>query len=147
VQKAYLLGGMILAGEFDKPVIIHCVRSYPELIFLKKRFAPAVNALIHGYNNNVQIFEQLLKHGCYISLGLAGLKRADVRAYIRRKPEILHRICLETDDSELTIEDIYNQAAQAFGMDVEKLCRLMKKNFISFFKVEDSCEMQDSAFK
>lgn len=137
VQKAYLAGCLKLAEELTKPVIIHCVRSYPEFISLKKLIAPKLNTLVHGYNNNVQILEELLKHGSYVSFGSVALERDDICSYIRRKPEVLNRICLETDDSETGIGSVYNCAAQVFEMDIEKLSRLMKNNFISFFQVEN----------
>ncbi|MDD5596765.1 MAG: TatD family hydrolase [Victivallaceae bacterium] len=137
VQKAYLTGILKLAGELSMPVIIHCVRCYPELTFLKKRFASGFNLLVHGYNNNVRILEELLKHGFYVSFAPAALERDDICSYIRQKPEILYRAGLETDDSGLTIENIFARAARVFEMDVEELAQLMKNNFVTFFQVED----------
>ena len=137
VQKAYFSGILKLAKELSMPVIVHCVRCYPELTFLKKRFAAGLNLLVHGYNSNVRILDELLKHGFYVSFSPAALERDDIRAHIRQKPEILYRTGLETDDSGLTIENIFERAAQVFEIDVEKLEQLMKNNFIKFFQLKD----------
>lgn len=137
VQEAYSGGVLRLAAELDKPVIVHCVRCYSELISLKKRWAPEVNMLVHGYNSNVQVLDELLRHGFYVSFGSAALKRAELCGHVRRKPEILSRTGLETDASDLTVEEIYQQAAAAFGVDVGELSRLMKNNFTAFFQVKD----------
>ena len=60
-----------LAEELRKPLIIHCVKAYSELIAVKKRTGSSVPWIIHGYNNNEQILRQLLDHGFYISVGAA----------------------------------------------------------------------------
>ncbi len=134
VQKAYFTEALKLAKELNKPLIIHCVRCYPELLSIKKQFAPDLNMLIHGYNGNIETLKQLLKHDCYVSLGAAALKREDVCRYVRQKPDYLHQICLETDDSGINISDIFIRAAKVFETDIQKLTRIMKINFISLFQ-------------
>jgi len=134
IQEAYFSQSIKLAKELDKAMIIHCVRCYPELLSIKKKFAPDLNMLVHGYNGKIQILEQLLKHDFYISFGSVSLKRDDICEYIRQKPEYLHRICLETDDSGLNIEDIYKRAAKVFEINIQELKQVMKTNFISLFQ-------------
>ena len=134
VQEAYFGESIKLARELAKPLIIHCVRCYPELLSIRKKSAPDLTMLVHGYNGKTEILEQLLKHDFYVSFGSVSLKRDDICEYIRQKPEYFHRICLETDDSGLNIEEIYTRAAKVFEMDIQKLKQLMKKNFISLFQ-------------
>ena len=43
-----------LAEELRKPLIIHCVKAYSELIAVKKRTGSSVPWIIHGYNNNLR---------------------------------------------------------------------------------------------
>ena len=134
VQKAYFSEIVKLAEELNKPVIVHCVRYYPELLSIKKHCARDLKILVHGYNGNVKILKQLLKHHFYVSFGSLSLKREDICAFICQKPKYLNFICLETDDSGVTIEEIYKRAAKVFSMDIEELVQLMKKNFISLFQ-------------
>lgn len=138
IQAVFLAAALKLAAELNKTVIAHCVRCYPELLSLKKQIAPGLNMLVHGYNGKIEIMEQLFKHNCYVSFGAAALRRDDICGYIRRKPVCLRRICLETDDSDINIQDIYNNAAQVFELDVEELARIMKTNFISLFQGFDN---------
>ncbi len=60
-----------LAEELCKPLIIHCVKAYSELIAVRKRTKSSVAWIVHGYNNNERILRQLLDHGFYISVGAA----------------------------------------------------------------------------
>ena len=134
IQKVYFIGALKLAKELKKTLIVHCVRCYPELLSMKKQFAPDVNMLVHGYNGKIEILKQLLKQDCYVSFGAAALRRDDICGYIRQKPDCLQRICLETDDSDANIKDIFKHASQVFEIDISELKRIMKTNFISLFQ-------------
>jgi TatD DNase family protein len=134
IQKAYLAESIKLARSLNKPLIVHCVRCYPELISIKKQFAPDIKMLVHGYNGNTKILEQLFEHDFYVSFGSVSLKHNNIYEYIRHNPEYLNRICLETDDTGLSVEDIYKRAATAFEIDIEELKQIMKTNFIYLFQ-------------
>ena len=61
VQETYFSEIIKLAGELNRPVIVHCVRYYPELLSVKKHCARDLKILVHGYNGNVSILKQLFK--------------------------------------------------------------------------------------
>ena len=134
VQKTYFAELLKLAKELNKPMIVHCVRYYPELIAIKTQFAPDLKVLIHGYNGNVEILKQLLKHNFYVSFGSLSLKRDDIYEFILQNPQYLKRVCLETDDSGINIKEIYKRAAKVLEMDIKELEQVMKNNFISLFQ-------------
>ena len=138
IQKAYLAESIKLARSLNKPLIVHCVRCYPELISIKKQFAPDIKMLVHGYNGNTKILEELFEHDFYVSFGSVSLKHNNIYEYIRHKPEYFKRICLETDDTGISVEDIYRRAATAFEIDIEELKQIMKTNFISLFQDSDN---------
>ena len=50
----------------NKPVVIHCVKAYNELILLKKKLKPKVPWVVHGFNQNEQILNALLKNDFFI---------------------------------------------------------------------------------
>ena len=49
-----------LAESIQKPVIIHCVRAFNEVIALKKKLKPTVPMIIHGFNKGETILKELL---------------------------------------------------------------------------------------
>ncbi|MCK4982297.1 MAG: TatD family hydrolase, partial [Victivallaceae bacterium] len=95
IQKLYFTGALKLAKELNKTLIVHCVRCYPELLSMKKQFAPDVNMLVHAYNGKIEILKQLLKQDCYVSFAAAAPRRDDICGYIRQKPDCLQHVCLE----------------------------------------------------
>ena len=122
-----------LAEKFNKPVIIHCVKAYSELIQIKKQKFPDLTWIIHAFNENKQIAEQLLNLGCYFSFGkFIMIDGTKARSSYDILP--LERIFFETDEQEcLSIQKVYNMGASLKGMEIEVLKERIYSNFVTVF--------------
>lgn len=130
-EQIRIFGRVIEMSEFYRlPLIIHCVRAYPELLRLHNRYRPLQPWIIHGYNNNGEILRELLRHGCFIA---GGKQLMDERSNIwELLPEIpLERLFLETDDSDYRIDAVYARAAERIGVKIGELERFIYDNFLS----------------
>ena len=58
-----------LSETYRKPMIIHCVRAYSEIIAIRKKTKATMPWVIHGFNSSVETMRQLLRYDIYISLG------------------------------------------------------------------------------
>ena len=88
--------------------------------------------VIHGYNNNRQILQQLLEHGFYISVGTALLNaRSNIFQLLRTIP--LDVLFLENDDKKVEIHVIYETASTILGIDVETLKEIIWRNYNGVF--------------
>lgn len=131
-QEALFRKHLELAESLGKPLIIHCVRAHGELIRLKKALKLTVPVVIHGYNGNERITAELLKNGFYLSFGKALLHPQSAAA--RQLATVpLERFFLETDDSGLPIEAIYQAAAGLKGVAIEELQEDLYTNFRRVF--------------
>ena len=117
LQKQCLLRQAELAGELSLPLVLHCVRAYPEMIALKKRFGSSVSWVIHGFRGREQTARELLKHGFTLSLSSVWLRHID-KLY---DCIIDSGFLLETDDGKEKIEELYPLAACLAGMDAGEL--------------------------
>ncbi|MHB9139830.1 MAG: TatD family hydrolase [Victivallaceae bacterium] len=133
LQSAVFRKHITLAEKYSLPLIIHCVRRYPELISIKNQSGDSVPWMIHGFNSNDRQLEQLLKHGCFISFGPSAIRKANANDSLLKSVP-LSRLCLETDDSPDNIKDIYQQAAAILNIDEPALLEIMNRNFESIFK-------------
>lgn len=79
-----------LAEDTGKPLLLHIVGAWSEIIALRKRLRPAQRWIIHGFRGNATLARQLLDAGFDISLGL----RYNPAAAAVIPPDRLHR---ETD--------------------------------------------------
>ncbi|QSH40712.1 TatD family hydrolase [Lentisphaerota bacterium ZTH] len=126
-----------IAVRLSKPVIVHCVRFYPEIITLKKQFAPELPVMIHGYNGKPPLLEQLFKHNCMVSFGLAALNRQDVPDFLRANPKYFNLIALETDDSNVSVKSVYARAGEVLDLSDQELKAVMRRNFKRLFLPDD----------
>ena len=58
-----------LSELWCKPLLLHIVRAYPEIIGLRRKWKPAQPWIIHGFRGKPQLARQLLADGFYLSFG------------------------------------------------------------------------------
>ena len=117
-----------LSESYRKPMIIHCVRAYSEIIEMRKKTKATMPWVIHGFNSSVETMRQLLKYNMYFSLGDV-LYRNENQAVEILKSIPLDRLFLETDVSGRDIKDVYSKAAELMGCEVEFLCKQIFENY------------------
>lgn len=91
-----------LSESHKKPMIIHCVGCFNELINLHKALNPKQPWIVHGFRGKPELANQLIKTGLYLSFGEFFNPDSVMTTPI-------DRILVETDESEMRIEDIYEK--------------------------------------
>jgi len=99
---------ILLAEQLGKPLILHCVKAFSELMALKEKLKVNVPMIIHGFNKNEEMGKQLLVKGFILSFGADLLKPNSSAAKLVQKTD---HFFLETDDSDVAIEEIYAHVA------------------------------------
>jgi len=117
-QLKILEAQLALADELQKPVILHCVKAFDELIALKKHLQPKVPLIIHGFNKKHEMAQQLFHQGFYLSFGAAVLKSEEVACALASTDIPFF---LETDEAEIDIETIYTRVAEIKKITVDEL--------------------------
>lgn len=125
---------LLLAQKYQKPVVIHCVAAFQELIETVKKLNITVPILIHGFSKSEQLAKQLLENGFYISFGKYLLLNPELETVFRNMPN--DRFFLETDTVKEGIEAVYGLAAKYKKMTIEEMQKQVNKNFLEVFKIE-----------
>ena len=123
-QKKVFEAQFIWANQIQKPVIIHCVKRFQELIPFQK--IAKVPMIIHGFNKKKAIADEMLKHGFYLSFGKSVLHNLSLQTSLKEIP--LEKIFLETDDADFDIAELYQKASEIKEIPVEKLQEQISKN-------------------
>ncbi len=118
----------ILAEEFQKPLIIHCVKSWNELLDIHKKINPTVPWIFHGYNGSKEITQRLLKEHILFSFGSLLLK-AGTKAVSAFGLLPLDRIFFETDTSNESLGMIYARGSDLKGITVDEMKKVIWENF------------------
>jgi TatD DNase family protein len=120
-----------ISEEIKKPVVIHCVRAWDELIPEHKRLKPKMPWLIHGFRGNKQLAAQLLSKGIYLSFWLGFVIRPESSNLLQSLST--DRIFLETDGADVKIKTIYEKVAVDLDLSVDELKSIILTNFKDFF--------------
>jgi TatD DNase family protein len=127
-----------LAEKYKKPVIIHCVAAFQEIIEIKKRLKITVPMIIHGFSKNAQVAKSLIDNGFYISFGKYLLQNPELKPVFKSIPD--GRFFLETDTSSEKIEAVYGLAATYKNINMETLKRIIETNFNFVFAKNNNNE-------
>lgn len=132
LQKDLLLKHIEISEKYCKPMILHVVRSFPEIISIRKQTKAKMPWIIHAFQSNVQTLEQLLPYDIYFSLSNV-LFNNEKRAVelLSRIPK--DRLFLETDDSNKSILSVYERVALLSGMTIDVLREDIFSNFVKIF--------------
>ncbi|HPB04954.1 MAG TPA: TatD family hydrolase [Prolixibacteraceae bacterium] len=120
-----------IAKEYKKPLILHAVKSYSDLLQLLKMHQFENKVLIHGFIGNEQVIMQFSTFDTYFSFGKS-IFNDHSKSIELLKTIAPEKIFFETDDSNFSISDIYLRAATIRQVSVEELSRITKNNFRKF---------------
>ena len=133
IQKYVFIKQIELSEQYHKPLIIHAVRSYPDIIAIRKKTKAKQPWIIHGFNGNEHSAEQLLRHdGIYLSLGDVLFKN-EKRAERLLQIIPFGRLFLETDVAERSIVEVYEKASLLSGVATDILRKDIFDNFVKIF--------------
>lgn len=122
-----------LANTLHKPLIIHCVRAYQEVLTLLKRKKVQVPVIFHGYPRGLRLAKQIIRDGYYLSLGHS-IQKGYQDETILSMP--LDRIFFETDDKSILIADIYTYFCRIRNLKLVELKQQVHHNFNTIFDTE-----------
>ncbi len=120
-----------LVQKTNKPIILHCVAAYQEVIEIKKEMNIENPMIIHGFSKNIQVAKSLLDNGFYLSFGKYLLRNPELASVFNYVPN--EYFFLETDTIEETIVDVYQKASQIKNIKIEDLKEIINSNFNTIF--------------
>ena len=122
-QKAFL-AQIEIANSLQKPLIIHCVKRFSQL--LKFRKMSKVPMIVHGFNKRKTIGDDLLKNGLCLSFGKSVLYNVNLQDFVKHLP--IEKLFLETDSADFEIKELYQKVADLKNMRLEDLSKKIKNN-------------------
>jgi TatD DNase family protein len=131
LQIAIFKKQLELVQQTKKPIILHCVAAFDEVIAIKKEMKIENPMIIHGFSKNLLVAQSLLNNGFYLSFGKYLLRNPDLEKVVNFAPE--NQILLETDTIEETIYEVYEKAASIKGISVQEMKTMVFANFSRIF--------------
>lgn len=133
LQEKIFEAQILWANEIGKPVIVHCIRRFSQLLkFQKIAKTPMV---IHGFNKKKSIADELLKKGFYLSFGKSILYNEALQNVVKNIP--LDKFFLETDaENNISVEEIYHQLAKIKSIELREVQEQIEENIKQVFEIK-----------
>lgn len=122
---------LYLLNEIPKPVILHCVAAFDEVISCKKNSGLPSPLIIHGFSKNIPLAKQLLNQDFYLSFGKYLLRNPEMKLVFKYVPN--DKIFLETDTISESLEEVYTFAAKCKNISVEEMKEIVWNNYQTVF--------------
>jgi len=129
-QLAAFRAQLALAHEYELPVVLHCVRAFEPVMRELAACEPRA-VIFHGFIGSPEQARQALAKGYYLSFGERTFASPKTMEVLREIP--LAQLFLETDDSEVPIEEVYARAAEVKEISVDELKRATLENYKRIF--------------
>jgi TatD DNase family protein len=120
-----------IAEKVSKPLIIHCVRAWDQLLSKYKSLNPATPWLIHGFRGKKELAMQLISKGMYLSFWFEFILKPESTSLLKGLPK--EKIFLETDGSGVDIKIIYKKVASDLSLTVLELKNIIYSNYKNLF--------------
>ncbi len=129
-QKSLFEKQLQLALTYKKPVIIHCVKAFDELLEVTKPYRTHIPLIIHGFNKSEQLANDLIKNHFYLSVNPLIIKKT----VFNFNTIPIEKLFLETDNKRyVSIESCYEQLALKLNVPLSLLLQKIKCNFETVF--------------
>ena len=143
-QHEIFLKMIDFSERFRKPLIIHAVRTYSDIISTRNKTKSKMPWIIHGFQGSPESARQLTSHGIYLSFGEL-LYRNENQAVKALKATPIEKMFFETDVSGRNIADVYEKAAALMDCGIDFLEEKIFDNFKTIFS-DGKLEKQDAHF-
>ena len=137
LQEESFIEHIRLSEELGKPLIIHCVKAYSEVMSIHKKMSPKRPWVFHDFNHNIQFIKSLTTKNIYFSLGENFIKRDQSKISKSFREVSPEKVFFETDEMDMKIENLYEIYCDRRGIDLLEFRRTIVSNFREVFDSTD----------
>ncbi|MCL2328228.1 MAG: TatD family hydrolase [Bacteroidetes bacterium] len=119
LQEDLFVQHIKLARHHNKPLIIHSVRAYNDILKMLEQTDCRQPIVFHKFTGNQQIYDSFKDFDCYYSFGAEMFTRVQSVKMVQTLP--LEKLLFENDDADVSIDEVYAFAAQKLCISVETL--------------------------
>ena len=132
-QAAIFCQQLSLAQKYDKVVVLHCVRAFEPMMKILERYHLRA-VIFHGFIGSAEQAKRALERGYFLSFGEGAFRSPKTLKAMHSVP--LSHLFAETDEADISIEEIYTRIAAERGIEVEELQNAIENNYNNIFGIK-----------
>ena len=125
-QFAIFREQLALAEQFDKPVVLHCVRTFEQVMKILSGYHLRA-VIFHGFIGSPEQAKRAVERGYFLSFGERTFRSPKTIEAMKQTP--LSQMFVETDESQTPIIEIYERIAGLRGISLDQLIAVTWDNF------------------
>ena len=125
-QRAVFEAQLRLAEQYKKPVVVHCVRAFEEVISALEKFTLKA-VIFHGFIGSQEQAARAVKKGYFLSFGARTERSKKTIEALRATP--LDRLFVETDEADTPIAEMYALVARLRNTEIKELEEATSRNY------------------
>ena len=134
LQKELFCKHLDIAQTLGKPIVLHVVRAMEDVLKIIDHYKEIKGVVFHGFIGSKEQAEAALRRGYYLSFGHRTRHSPKSIEALRAVP--LNRIFVETDESDQTIVEMYEEIAALKGVTTDELLAATNENYKTIFERE-----------
>lgn len=131
VQMAVFRAQLTIAEQLEKPIILHCVRAFEDVIKIVGEYRLKA-VIFHGFIGPKEQAQRAVAQGYYLSFGERTFRSPKTIEALRITP--LSHLFVESDESTIPIEEIYSKIANLRNVSISELTKVTMTNFHRSFR-------------
>ncbi len=125
-QELIFKAQLEVAQQYNKGVVLHCVKAFEQIMDILKKYRLKF-VIFHGFIGSPEQALRATERGYYLSFGERTFRSPKSIDAMRATP--IDRLFLETDESHLSIDDIYRKASALLAVPENLLEYITNQNF------------------
>ena len=130
LQISVFIEQIELSEKEKLPVILHCVKAWNEVALIKRKLNPTQIWVFHGFAK-ANLVEAVLQENIVISIGTDIFTNLKLQKALSLIPN--ENLLLETDDSNISIQEVYQKVADLKGISLVLLQKNIEQNVKRIF--------------
>ena len=133
VQEEVFCQQLSLAEQYDKVVVLHCVRAFEPMMKILERYHLRA-VIFHGFIGSPEQAKRAVERGYFLSFGEGAFRSPKTLKAMHSVP--LSHLFAETDEADISIEEIYARIAAEREIEVEEVQTEIENNYNKIFKIK-----------
>ena len=133
VQEQVFCHQLSLAEQYDKIVMLHCVRAFEPMMKILQRYHLRA-VIFHGFIGSPEQAKRAIERGYFLSFGEGAFRSPKTLKAMHSTP--LSRLFAETDDADISIEEVYARIVAELGIEEQELQTQIENNYNNIFRIK-----------
>lgn len=133
VQEEVFCHQLSIAEQYNKVVVLHCVRAFEPMMKILERYHLRA-VIFHGFIGSPEQAKRAVERGYFLSFGEGAFRSPKTLKAMRSVP--LSHLFAETDEVDISIEEIYARIAAERVIEVEELQTEIENNYNKIFGIK-----------